>query len=136
MKNNVCNCKYFYGQEITEEEINNGYINYRTLANTFNCVLCNDITKLFYGTINGEHNEPELMNGSDYDKENDNYYDIFQYFIIDDKGYKILSHCTDEIIYYIPVLDIYVWGVCHFGAPWNGVNTDIRIKLMEDQNNE
>ena len=131
MKDTVHNYKYFYGVEITPEEIRNGYINYRTLASTFDAVLCNDITKLFYGTINGEHNEPELINGSDYDEESDNYYDIYQYYIIDNNGVNILTTCTDEIIYYLPVLDIYVWGVCHFGTPWNGVNTDIRIELAE-----
>ena len=131
MKNHVCKYKYFYGVEITPEEIANGYINYRTLASTFDAVLCNDITKLFYGTINGEYNEPELVNGSDYNEENDSYYDIFQYFIIDSNGVDILTSCTEEIIYYLPALEIYIWGVCHFGTPWNGVNTDIKIELME-----
>ena len=106
MKNHVCKYKYFYGVEITPEEIANGYINYRTLASTFNAVLCNDITKLFYSTINGEHNEPELINGSDYDPDNDNYYDIYQYYIIDNPGVDILTSCTEEIIYYLPALDI------------------------------
>lgn len=123
--------KYFYGVEITPEEIKNGYINYRTLASTFDAVLCNDITKLFYNSINGEYNEPELVNGCDYDENNDCYEDIYQYFIIDNNGYEILSSCTEEIIYYVPVLDVYVWGVTHFGTPWNGVNTDIQIKLTE-----
>jgi hypothetical protein len=130
MKNYVHNYKYFYGQEITQEEISNGYINYSTLAKTFDAVLCNDITKVFYSTINGEYVEPEIVNGSDYDPDDDYYYDIYQYYIIGNNGVNILSRCTDEIIYYIPVLDIYVWGVCHFGTPWNGVNTDIKIELM------
>lgn len=131
MENYVHNYKYFYGVEITPEEIRNGYINYRTLASTFDAVLCNDITKLFYSTINGEYSEPETINGSVYDPDNDNYYDIYQYYIIDNNGVDILTSCTNEIIYYIPILDIYVWGVCHFGTPWNGVNTDIKIELME-----
>lgn len=131
MKNYVHNYKYFYGTEISQEEINNGYINYSTLAKTFNAVLCNDITKLFYSSINGEHNEPEIINGSDYDPDNDIYYDIYQYYIIDNNGVDILTSCTDEIIYYMPVLDMYVWGVCHYGTAWVGVNTDIRIELKE-----
>jgi hypothetical protein len=131
MSNYVHTYKFFYGKEITPEEIKNGYINYRTLASCFDAILCNDITKLFYNTIAGEYNEPEIVNGSDYDDENDYYYDIYQYYIIDNNGYDILSSCTDEIIYYIPILDIYVWGVTHFGTPWNGVNTDIKIKLTE-----
>ena len=121
------NKKYFYGVEVTQEEISNGYINYRTLAESFDAVLCNDITKLFYSDINGEYNEVELYSGSDYDEENDYYHDIYQYYIIDNNGVDILSSCTDEIIYYVPVLDVYVWGVTHFGTSWSGVYTDIKI---------
>ena len=121
--------RYFYGVEIPQEEIDRGYISYRTLARTFEGVLCNDITKLFYANINGEYNEPELYNGSDYDEENDCYYDIYQYFIIDKNGVDILSDCTNEIIYYLPTVDIYIWGITHFGTFWGGVNTDIKIEL-------
>lgn len=121
--------RYFYGVEIPQEEIDRGYISYRTLARTFEGVLCNDITKLFYADINGEYNEPELYNGSDYDEENGCYYDIYQYFIIDTNGVDILSDCTNEIIYYLPTVDIYVWGVTHYGTPWSGVSTDIKIEL-------
>lgn len=129
MKNYVHNYKYFYGVEITEEEIKNGWINYRTLAKTFDAVMCNDVTKLFFTKVDGVYNEPELYNGSDYDEEGDYYYDIYQYFIIDNNGVDILCTCTDEIIYYLPELDLYVWGVTHLGTPWNGVNTNIKIKL-------
>lgn len=123
------NSKYFYGIEITEEEIQNGYINYKTLATAFDAILCNDITKLFFAEINGTYQEAELYNGTDYNEEEDYYYDIYQYYIIDNNGVDILETNTDEIIYYLPELDIYVWGVTHFGTPWNGVNTNIKIKL-------
>lgn len=129
MENYVHNYKHFYGVEVTPEEIENGYINYRTLAKTFDAILCNDITKLFYTDINGSYNEVELVNGSDYNEEYDEYCDIYQYYIIDGNGYNILSSCTDEIIYYIEALDMYIWGVTHFGTAWNGVNTDIKIVL-------
>ena len=55
MKNYVHNYKYFYGVEITEEEIKNGWINYRTLAKTFDAVMCNDITKLLVETVGAGH---------------------------------------------------------------------------------
>jgi hypothetical protein len=133
MKKTEWNSRYFYGIEITEEEIQNGYINYRTLATAFDAVLCNDITKLFFTEINGVHQEAELYNGTDYNEEDDYYYDIFQYYIIDNNGVSILEDNTDEIIYYLPELDIYVWGVTHYGTPWNGVNTNIKIKLEVEQ---
>lgn len=127
------NSKYFYGVEISEEEINNGYINYRTLAKSFDAILCNDITKLFFTEINGTYQEAELYNGTDYNEEEECYYDIYQYYIINNNGVDILETNTDEIIYYLSELDIYVWGVTHFGTPWNGVNTNIKIKLEVEQ---
>lgn len=152
MKKTEWNSKYFYGVEITQEEIEQGYINYRTLAKSFDAILCNDITKLFYSTINNDYIEPETINGDYYYYENSNgdilsiseydelepeqqseyneiYNDIYQYYIIDRNGVNILESNTDEIIFYIETLDIYVWGVCHFGTPWNGVNTNIKINL-------
>ncbi len=129
MKNYTHKYKFFNGVEITPEEIENGYINYRTLAKGFNMVLCNDITKLFYSSINGEYNEPELYNGCDYDEEDDYYYDIFQYYIIDSRDAEVLSDRTDEIVYYLPILDLYIWGVTHYGTSWDGVNTNIKIEL-------
>ena len=71
MKNAVWNYNSFGGNEITSEEIEVGYINYRTLSSAFYHILCNDITKLFCASINGEYEEPELVNGSDYDEEKD-----------------------------------------------------------------
>lgn len=156
MKKTEWNSKYFYGVEISEEEINNGYINYRTLAKAFDAVLCNDITKLFYSTINNEYIEPETVNGDYYYYENNNgdilsiseydelepeqqseyeeiYEDIYQYFIIDNNGYNILTELTDEIVFYIESLDLAIWGVTHLGTPWNGVNTNIKIKLEVEQ---
>ena len=122
--------KYFYGKEITEDEIKYGYINYRTLASTFNHILCNSIVELFHSTLGGNYNEVEVVNGYEYDEETDEPIDIYQYYIIDDRGYEILSNCTDEIVYYLPCLDIYIWGVTHFGTAWDGVFTDIRIEVQ------
>lgn len=119
--------KYFYGSEISQYGVDNGYVDYAALAESFDAVLCNDITKLFYCDINGEYSEAELYNGSDYDSEDDYYHDIYQYYIIDNNGARILSEETDEIVYYIPALDIYVWGVTHYGTAWTHVLTDIKI---------
>jgi hypothetical protein len=128
MKTTKIKSNYFCGHEVSEYGKRNGYVDYRTLAKTFDAVLCNDITKLFYSTINGEYNEPELYNGTDYDEESDYYEDIFQYYIISSIGAEILKDFTDEIVYYIPVLDIYVWGVTHYGTSWDYVLTDIKIE--------
>lgn len=148
------NKKYFYGNEISSYGVEHNRVDYRTLAKSFDAVLCNDITRLFYSTINGEYNEPEIVNGSYFYYENDDgdviseseYYDlddeqqeqyheyeneIFQYYIIDGGGAMLLQDLTDEIVYYIPVLDIHIWGVTHYGTSWDYVLTNIKINDME-----
>ena len=126
------NKKYFYGNEISNYGVQHNRVDYRTLAKSFDAVLCNDITKLFYSTINGNYIEPELVNGSDYNEEDDYYYDIYQYYIIDEGGADILQTHTDEIVWYIEPLNVYVWGVRHFGTGWDYVLTDIKINDMEE----
>ena len=129
--NNVWKSKYFGGNKISDYGLKEGYVDYGTLAKSFDCVMCNDVTKLFFTDIGGEYSEAELVNGSDCDDENGEYYDIFQYFIIDSNGVNILKDYTDEIVYYIEPLDIYVWGVTHFGTSWDYVLTDIKLDLSE-----
>ena len=63
--------------------------------------------------------------------EQDNPQEVYQWFIISDNGAEILKDLTDELVYYLPSLDVYVWGVCHWGTSWDYVSTDIRIKLDE-----
>ena len=65
------------------------------------------------------------------EREQDETPDIYQYYIISDSGYNILKYHTNEIVYYIPVLDIYVWGVTHCGTSWDYVLTDIKIEEDE-----
>lgn len=131
MTNYTHKSKYFYGNKISEYGLENGYIDYSTLAKSFDAVLVNDITKLFFAEINGEYSEAELVNGCDYNEEYEEYEEVYQYYIISDSGYEILSELTDEIVYYIPVLDVYVWGVTHYGTGWSYVLTDIKIDLNE-----
>lgn len=167
------NKKYFFGYEISEHGQQRGYVDYRTLAKTFDAVLCNDITRLFYSTINNDYVEPEQVNGyidnsdeieqlqeqldeiteqyndaeldsddekrlsaqmdelqeqiDELEREQDEQPEIFQYYIISDNGARILQDYTDEIVYYIEPLDVYVWGVTHCGTSWDYVLTDIKI---------
>lgn len=116
---------YFYEQEISNYGVNNGYVDYYTLARSFNAVLCNNIAELFYS----KHGfEPELINGTDYDEENNYYKNIHQYYIIDEEGCDILTQYTNEIVYYIAALDIFIWGVTHCGTHWSRVLTDIPLE--------
>ena len=46
---------------------------------------------------------------------------------IERRGYRDLSRLTDEIVYYNDQLDLYLWGITHFGTSWDYVLTDVRI---------
>lgn len=174
MKNYVHHSEYFCGNKISEYGLANGYVDYKTLANSFDCTLVNGVEKLFYSTINGEFVEPEPVNGiidnseqidelreqideltdlitgestqeedeqtsakikelenriEELEEEQDNSPEIFQWLVISDYGKSILEDYTDEIVYYVPVLDCYVWGITHYGTGWDYVLTDIKIEL-------
>lgn len=64
--------------------------------------------------------------------EDAHYDEIFQYFIISDNGAEILKNWTNEIVFYNEELDMYVWGVTHWGTGWDYVLTDIRLNCGED----
>lgn len=116
----VIKSHYFYGNKISDAELETGYINYQTLAKAFNCVLANDVINktLDIGYW-------EQISGWD---DKDNYPEIFQYFIVDFNGAEILQE-ADEIVYYNEELDLYVWGVTHYGTSWDYVLTNIKIEL-------
>ena len=60
------------------------------------------------------------------------YHEVFQYYIISDNGAEILREWTNELVWYNEELDMYVWGVTHWGTSWDYVLTDIRIEREED----
>jgi len=67
------------------------------------------------------------------EREQDEQPEIYQYFIISDNGAEILKDYTNEIVYYIPSLDIYIWGVTHWGTSWDYVLTDIKIEVEDNK---
>ncbi len=118
------NAKYFFGNKISDYGLKNGYVDYATLAKSFDAVLNNDIIK---NTAN--IGEWEQVNGFTDDRE---YYpDIYQYYIISSAGATILEEFTDEIVFYNDSLDMFVWGVCHYGTAWDYVLTDIPVMVEE-----
>ena len=58
--------------------------------------------------------------------QDSHYQEVFQWFIISDNGAEILKEWTEEIVFYNAELDMYVWGVTHYGTSWDYVLTDIR----------
>lgn len=165
--------KYFYGQKISNYGLEHGYIDYETLAKSFDAVLNNDIMGKtmgigFWEQVNGiidnsdeidklikkqgkiedflrDMRENDQENTEEYKKLEKKYNEIesdiqelrdaenyppkiFQYYIISDGGAQILCELTNEIVFYNDELDMYIWGVTHYGTGWNYVLTDIPIK--------
>ena len=60
------------------------------------------------------------------ENEQDDELEVFQWYIVDDWGARLLQE-INEIVYYNETLDMYIWGVTHFGTSWDHVLTDIKI---------
>ena len=155
--------EYFYGNKISEYGVENGCVDYATLAKCFDAVLNNDIMSLTYdigyweqvsGTIDNSEeieeleekkdeledendespsqileNEIDLLNEKieELEAEQDEQPKIFQYFIVDDWGGRLLQE-INEIVFYNEKLDMYLWGVTHYGTSWDYVLTNIPIE--------
>lgn len=125
---------YVKMEDLNEYEKEHNKISFKRLFDKLftDAILCNNITKLFYANINGEYNEPQIEIGTDYDEENDEYVDIYQYFIVDFSSwtYSKMQELSEQlgkefVMYYIETLDIYVIGITHLGTYWDYVLTDI-----------
>lgn len=112
----------FYGEEVSDYGIEQGFVDYRTIAKCLNLVLCNEIIKLFQSFDFERINENETSES----------YEIFQWYIIDKWGADLLAQwLSDEIVYYCEELDLYMWGVTHYGTSWDYVLTPIKIVKTE-----
>lgn len=68
-----------------------------------------------------------------YDLENESQPEIFQFYIVDENGAKILEE-AEEIVFDVRIggydgCQMYVWGVTHFGTSWDYVCTNIKLEL-------
>ena len=73
-------------------------------------------------------NEIDNLNDQieELEREQNDYQEVFQWFIVDDWGAKLLQE-IDQIVYYNETLDMYLWGVTHYGTSWDYVLTSIAI---------
>lgn len=83
--------------------------------------------------IDEEEKEIEQLKADieELEDEQENIPEIYQYYIIDSWGAEILENWTDEIVFYNEELDMYIWGVTHWGTSWDYVLTDIKIDKGE-----
>lgn len=153
--------KYYYGNPISEYGLDNGRVDYATLAKAFDAVLNNNIMSLTYdigswkqvsGIIDNTDEIKELEEKRDeleeenenspsqileneineineqieqLEKEQDNDNEASR-FIVDDWGARLLQD-IGEVVYYNEKLDMYLWGVTHYGTSWDHVLTNITI---------
>lgn len=110
-----------YGQKVSDYGLEHGYLDYATLSKIVGDAVLNNSIMQYVGFENWE-----LTNG--YEEDEDEYYEIYQYYIITDSGASFLERYTDEIVYYHEELDMYVWGITHWGTSWDYVLTDIKLK--------
>ena len=59
----------------------------------------------------------ELINGTEEDSR-----DVCQYYIIDEDAAELLMKDAEQVVFYSEYLDMYVWGVMTYGAPWEDIN--------------
>lgn len=174
----VVKSKWFYGHEVSPYGQEKGYVDYKTFAQAFDAVMCNDIMQKtdsvglgFWEQISGfVDNSEEIeelatqideiiaqrkelslsINGdnmrevyvkieeldnkksklitelADLEYRQEYQPEVFQWFITNEQGAEILKE-AEEIVFYNEVLDLYLWGVTHWGTSWDYVLTDIRI---------
>lgn len=123
--------KYFCGNEISNYGKEHGFLDYDTFSRAFDHVLNNSIFELGQGIGYGW----ELVNGLDFDYEEEEIIEepeVFQWYIVSDSGAQIIQDYTNEILYYHDELDIYLWGVTHWGTGWDYVLTDIPCNCEYD----
>lgn len=121
--------KYYYGNAISEYGLENGRVDYATLAKAFDAVLNNDIMSLTYDIGAWEQVSGIIDNTDEIEElesEQDDEQEVFQWFIVDDWGARLLQD-INEIVYYNETLGMYLWGVTHYGTAWDYVLTSISI---------
>lgn len=148
---------HFYGNEASDYGKEQGYVDYRTFSKAFDAVMNNSIMQELESA--GYYFEPVQDGSSDYSDEIDELRaqaenlrnlakekqdraddleaeqeppEIFQFFIVDDAGAEIIQEWTDDPLFYCSALDMYIWGVTHWGTSWDYVLTDIRLNAGEE----
>lgn len=116
--------RYINEKDLNDYEKENNRLSYKNLFyNDDSLILCNNIID--------DYDYLELVSGSDYDEDTNEYTEIYQYYIINDDLAKRLQD-INEIVYYHNRLDIYILGVSHFGTGWSYVLTDLKLIKEED----
>ena len=161
MRRNKLYGETFYGNEASEYAKEQGYLDYATLAKAFDAVLNNDIIAKtqevgYWEEINGMIDNSEEIEKlkeqiEDLEEDTEEYkdiqeqiekleeeqeqsynQDIFQYYIVSDRGAEIIQEYTNDPLFYNEELDMYIWGVTHYGTSWKYVLTNVKLNCGEE----
>lgn len=140
--------EYYYGKKVGQYGLENGFVDYRTLADVVgDCILCNAMSERFgnalewvsgemysYYDINNEYEEitREEAEERDWEDVEQEIIDIYQWYIVSYSGAEFLQEMTEEIVMYDNELDVYVWCITHWGTSWDYVLTSIELEEVED----
>lgn len=103
-----------YGVEVSEYGLKKGYLDYKALANIVgDCILNN--------TVRDRTMEDWRIVASEFTEM------IMSDYIISKRGYEFLNEYTDEIVFYNGHLELYIWGVTHWGTSWDHVLTNVKL---------
>lgn len=58
--------------------------------------------------------------------------EIFQYYIVSDQGAEMIKQYTEDPLFYNETLDMYIWGITHYGTAWSYVLTDVKLNCKEE----
>lgn len=58
--------------------------------------------------------------------QEEHFDEVFQYFIVSSNATDLLDE-ANQLYWYCEDLDMYIWGVTHWGTSWDYVLTDIAI---------
>ena len=136
-KNNKLAGTYFCGNKASDYAIEQGYLDYATFSKAFDAVLNNDIIAKtqeigYWEQENGLINNYETIEDLREEEENSFCQEIYQYFIVSDNGAEIIQEYTNDPLFYNEELDMYVWGVTHWGTSWDYVLTDVKLNCGYD----
>lgn len=161
MKTNKLYGTTFCGNEASDYAKENGYLDYATFAKAFDAVMNNSIMENtceigYWEQENGiidnseeieelEEQIEDLEEGfeeytdiqekiDELKEEQEQSYnqEIFQYYIVSDQGAEMIKQYTEDPLFYNETLDMYVWGITHYGTAWSYVLTDVKLNCKEE----
>lgn len=113
----ILNNLHFYGQRLTEKELEKNLISYDTLAKAAGTFLEADALYTHIisscSTFESVHGDPDT--------------DIISWCLLDKRGYNIVREWTNDYIEYYPEIDCYFWAIPQGNINWKEMWTDIII---------